>query len=243
MGECSRPRCTYTVYRQALCRKHYESGAVRGYVPAEPVYERIKLLRSRGYGLRELSALTGLSEPVFIRPLGAGTVQARTAAKIMGVPVPETYVAGGACVPAVGTHRRIKALVAIGYPQVFLAKELGLHEGRLAITLRQQHVLASTAAKVAELYDRLSGTPGPSNWSRSRARKRGYASPLAWDEGTIDDPDAEPNFGEAKVIYFKDRYADIRQFESNRENIARRLGMSEDSLERMLTRYRLKGAS
>ena len=94
--------------------------------------------------------------------------------------------------PAAGTIRRIRALYAIGWPAAHLADELGISTSRLANLARQRTVHAGTAGRVRELYDRLSGTAGPSDRLAQRSLAWGYVPPIGWDDDTIDNPDAQP---------------------------------------------------
>jgi hypothetical protein len=97
--------------------------------------------------------------------------------------------------PAIGTQRRIQALVAIGWRLEDIAAAAGhkrTHETMASVLYRQTRVRAQTAARLAQVYDRLSGKPGPSSRVRVNARKRGWSPPLAWEGINIDDPDAQP---------------------------------------------------
>lgn len=93
---------------------------------------------------------------------------------------------------SLGAARRIRALCAIGWPQVALAEQLGWSKDRVWHVTIQSYptVYASTAARIKALYDRLQGTPGPSDRTRKYANAQGWATPLAWDD--IDDPNAMP---------------------------------------------------
>jgi DNA-binding CsgD family transcriptional regulator len=102
----------------------------------------------------------------------------------------------GHIIPAIGTHRRIQALMAIGYPFADIAKRLGVHHDRIRQYLIQEAIYTRTAARIARMYDELSMTPGPSRRARSIAARRGYLPPLAWDDDTIDDPAAWASPGE-----------------------------------------------
>lgn len=94
-----------------------------------------------------------------------------------------------------GTRRRLQALVAIGYSTRSINSELGLSGsiGRLMWGTRRVH--RETARRVSDLYERLSGTPGPSAMSRRAAVKAGYAPPHAWYGIDINDPGACPDLG------------------------------------------------
>lgn len=90
-------------------------------------------------------------------------------------------------VPAIGAIRRLHALMALGWPLEAIARRGGW-AGRASLASiltycqRSQTVLRTTHQRIAAVYDRLSGTPGPSKITRRQASKRGYAPPLAWDD-------------------------------------------------------------
>jgi hypothetical protein len=87
----------------------------------------------------------------------------------------------------------LRALAAIGYSQADLAAEMGWKGIQvIARSLRAGQVTATTARRIGAAYERLSMTPGPSPLAARRARHAGWAPPLAWDEGTIDNPAAKP---------------------------------------------------
>lgn len=90
---------------------------------------------------------------------------------------------------ATGTRRRIQALAAIGWPLRELATRLDVLPSAVNHWTRRPLVHRSTAVKVAELFEQLSMTLGPSARARTCAQKAGWPPPLAWGED-IDDPDA-----------------------------------------------------
>ncbi|MCX4781817.1 hypothetical protein [Streptomyces sp. NBC_01264] len=119
---------------------------------------------------------------------------------------PAPRIRSGAHLPPLGTRRRLQALNALGYDCVWMAEELGISAGNLN-TLMLGHrgrrfVYAATAQRIASFYEKYQHTDptevGRSAWhistTRSRARKNGYVPPWCWDEETIDDPAAEPEW-------------------------------------------------
>jgi hypothetical protein len=90
------------------------------------------------------------------------------------------------------THRKIQALVAAGWPMRELGLRLGRNEDFARKLLRHRHVFLSTAVAIDRLYTQLNNLPGPSNRARVLAVGWGWAPPIAWDDDTIDDPDAKP---------------------------------------------------
>lgn len=97
--------------------------------------------------------------------------------------------------PAIGTQRRIRALMALGYSLPTLAGELGIAVGNLSKKFHQPNVNRDTYERVAELYERLAMKPPPTGWQADRTRgigsRRGWPTPLCWED--IDDPDEKPN--------------------------------------------------
>jgi transcriptional regulator with XRE-family HTH domain len=97
----------------------------------------------------------------------------------------------------VGTHRRLRALTAAGWSTTQLADELGVTRSAIAHlrNLRQERILAATAANVVTLYERLWWrTPPSRSTTRSEryAERRGWAPPWRWDGLNLDDPSTEP---------------------------------------------------
>lgn len=89
--------------------------------------------------------------------------------------------------------RRLRALQAIGWSSRTLSLMLGRRSRYLdVLATRANHatIRAGLAEEIADLYQRLHMTPGPSTVTRSRALAKGWAPPLAWDD--IDN-DPAPN--------------------------------------------------
>lgn len=93
-----------------------------------------------------------------------------------------------------GSVRRLQALMVMGWPRRELARLCGYQGDAFALILngKRSRLMLDTHQRIVDLYDRLSMQHGPSNSSRIRATKKGWAPPLAWDDDTIDDPKASP---------------------------------------------------
>jgi hypothetical protein len=104
--------------------------------------------------------------------------------------------------PAVGSIRRLQALAVAGWPWARLARESGLTPARLHRLLTADDVPVSEARAVSAVYDRLGtaspglcGVPGVyARAARARAAEEGWAPVGAWDDDTIDDPAALPDW-------------------------------------------------
>jgi hypothetical protein len=101
-----------------------------------------------------------------------------------------------------GTRRRAHALVAVGWPQHHLAVYLGMDPGNFGTMLAREHVLARRALAVRAMYDdlwnidpaSLGASPGGMSRARAHAAASCWAPVGAWDEDTIDDPSAFPEW-------------------------------------------------
>ncbi|MFI1324581.1 hypothetical protein ACH4TI_15230 [Streptomyces rochei] len=107
-------------------------------------------------------------------------------------------------VPALATTRRLQALAVMGWPTARLSRETGLALYRLMplLTGAAKTTRPEDARTVAAVYVRLStASPGlcgvshiAARTARDRAGAAGWAPPAAWDEDTIDDPSAIPQW-------------------------------------------------
>lgn len=100
----------------------------------------------------------------------------------------------------IGAQRRLRALIAIGYPLQFLAAELGIADDRALLTwvcgnanVRKPRAIRATSNEdVRMLFDRLHMTVGPSDEARAVAKSHNWALPLQWDDDTVDNPRSKP---------------------------------------------------
>ncbi len=249
--------------RRGLCKRCWATNRLRdgwesSYVPAQPTRGHVNMLIAAGLGTRRISELSGVNRKAITQLLHGrpdrGTppserVLASTAARIQAVPIPTALHELSAAhkpVLAVGTTRRLQALVCIGYTQSYLAGRLGMDPTNITDLMHGKRpcVLAVRARMVVVLYEELSMMP-PSDlqaWtlrSRARARRLGWVDPFGWDDDDIDDPDAvgipapkERSHGRAE------QYRELRELGYTDGEIARRFGIDEASLARWMLRER-----
>ena len=137
-----------------------------------------------------------------------------TAVRIMAIPYQAPSLTSEALVCGVGTRRRMQALVVIGFGVKFQATYLGCGDyqymWRLATGKRSSdkdrntwnQVEVGTRERVKAMYDKLHLVDPldmgciKSNVSRAKGvgRKYGWAGPGCWDDDTIDDPGAFPEY-------------------------------------------------
>ena len=268
-------RLAYTLdgcrcYPCALARSTYTRGLLTGgrstFVDAAPVREHVRELLAGGMGTRAIAAASGVSRSG-LRSLLDGRkrddgrveppkrhVTRDVADRLLAVSLDVERMGGAALIDSTGTRRRLRALAAIGWSNVKLARELGMTPSNYGAFLARPTVLARHAREVRELYDRLSATPPTptSNYDRvgiervkAGARRNGWVGPLAWDDETIDDPAARPDVGRFRDdVDIVDEVAIHRAMRGDREvrlRIAERaevirrlvaLGLNDQEIER-----------
>lgn len=108
---------------------------------------------------------------------------------------------GHLLVPVIGTCRRIQALGTQGWSVPALASMLPDEPPRHVVGRwlwdADSRLRRGYARDMADLYDKLEFTPGPSRHSANRAAAKGWPGPERWFGVDMDDPSAValPNFG------------------------------------------------
>lgn len=250
-------KCDRDAVSNGFCKTHYMGwryrqhgygkwDSVSKYTPAAPVQEHVNALRAAGIGLRRLVELSGLPRRTIfeVSRREPKRVLKTTAEALMTIPMPSTphdeLVMDNVFIPATGTARRLQALNALGYSGYEIARLLGYasQNNFSEVTRgRRTKVTARIARLVDGLYRELQMTPGPSDRARAAARRRGFVSPFAWDDETIDDPDAQPNIGDRIHVSAIERITELQDLGvRDLRHIAQRLGVLPKSVERALDR-------
>lgn len=164
--------------------------------------------RRAGLGVHRLAALSGISVS-HIRALTAQTtdgqpavsrVHPATAARILALSASRHNSSPNTQVSARGTVRRLQALHAIGWSTPELAHRLGRSTQSVRRTMAGQLVSRRTAEAVAALYGALwdlapIGSGRDATATRADAGRRGWVTPMAWDDIDSDDHPAAPPSG------------------------------------------------
>ncbi|MFF4403768.1 hypothetical protein [Streptomyces sp. NPDC001404] len=242
-------------------RRQKAYGRWQPLVDAEVVRAHLQVLRQSGLGIRRIAELAGVTYSTISRLLYSfggqpprTTVRQSTARRILAIRPDLALLADGALVDATGTRRRIQALAARGWTHRALAPRLGIDELYVGDLTQQNTVTSRHARKVVEIYnllwdaDPLQHGVSPSSATRARARaeREGWAPPMAWDDETIDDPTAQPDFGDgthrrgtthAEITWL------LAAGETHVGAIAARLGVSEGAVRQSLARATDKAAA
>lgn len=181
---------------------------------------------------------SGLPKTVVKRILGGKQkIQRITEARVFAIPMPDfCHPTRSIYVPAIGTRRRLQALMAFGWSTAAIGRELGVTQSMVSSIGQREFISGKSAATVAAVFDRLQMTPGPSVKARQMAACKGWVPPFAWDEDAIDNPAASPLTGGRKVK-FDEKYTELCDLGFSQQEIAARMGISEKSLIRQVHRH------
>jgi uncharacterized protein YerC len=208
-ADCRAHRAKQERDREARAR----NGELQEFVNAIITVPRIMQLMREDWTYADIEAVSGVSVPTISRIMRGVTVRVEreTADALLGThPKMRHRAPEPRKTDATGTVRRIRALVAVGWTFWAISARAG-HAKTWAYNItRSTVVTATTRDLIARLYDEMWNTLPPrdtavekQSYTRSRgiAVKNGWASPLAWDDDTIDDPDAEPELPTVEELW------------------------------------------
>jgi hypothetical protein len=267
---------------QARRRRLKAAGQWEPYVDAEPVRHHLKKINEAGMPFRAICDRLGLPHESSLQhvlwgrgPYGPGQqVRRETADLVLSYwpsldDFPDTAV-----IDATGTRRRVEALAVRGWSRNAVARHIGMREDNFRQAISQGRVSARVARLVVAAYDELwQKDPIDAGASlnsvarvRAGAARAGFHGPLAWDDDTIDDPDAVPMtdavqpvvtvggnvaarwlMGEAVILGPDDRRVVLRHLyewtNDTTAEIAARLEMTPAAAERQWERLKEKAAA
>jgi hypothetical protein len=249
---CRRPECVARYNQQNLARiRAQRDGTWNRLVDAEPVRQHLLSLEAENVGPGAVAYTTGLPIQTVLeftrtrRDKRRGRRHRTTpevAAKILAVTV-DNHIRGR--VPAVGTHRRIQALAAAGWPLIHIAAHAGLGRPTISDLLRRQTVLADTAKAVAAAFEDLKAKKPERNGvdkvqakrARDWAARNNWAPVAYWNDrlDVIDDPHFEPLYGVSRREQIaQDASWVMRTTGVDKATAAARLGVSKAYVEHAL---------
>lgn len=247
---CARAVSEYEARRRRLIAY----GQWQPYVDAEPVRAHVRILMSAGIGRRTIARASGVPEGTLKKLLyGRRTadrapsrrVRQEAARRILRLTPSVELLAAGTPVDATGTTRRLQALIAVGWTQTALAARLGWTVANFHRLLQQTRVTAGTARAVRALYDDLWNVPATGDGQvgrqaaardRNTARRNDWPPPMAWDDDSIDDPDARPDSGEpaCRRAAIAENAAELIAQGFTREQAADRLRTTRNAVDQAL---------
>lgn len=241
---CRCYQCGYAASQYAANRNRAIAyGTWQPYVDAAPARLHVQALMEFGIGWKRIAAIAGVPTGVLTKLLYGDPqrglapfkqIRPKNATALLKVEPTMGNLGSVAAIDATGTRRRLQALVASGWPQARLAARLNMTPGNFSGTMRRPQVTVRTARLAAALYDELwredPRAHGVDNQAYSRARNhastRAWAPVGAWDDDTIDDPQAQPCTGEQQHPN-REELATIRREEVEHLD---RCGLSESEI-------------
>lgn len=167
-------------------------------VPCDRAANHVRQLLANGWSINQVGVTAGIASTTVVHMLARGQYTLRrTERALLAIPADSRPASG--YVDPTGTRRRIHALTALGWPQAWIARRLGIEESSMRQTMAAGMVQSITAEAVATLYEQMWDERPPTRTvtqrrfvaiARNLAVRNGWAPPMAWDD--IDDPDERP---------------------------------------------------
>lgn len=261
-------KCRGTICRKAatLYEKNRQVQRLYGIecdrVDAQPAREHIQYLRDNGISYRQLAKVSGVSHSAITAIIYGRTerghepyarILPNTAKKILAIKPTMDNMASGRPIDAIGTHRRIQALVTLGYSLQNIGERLNISRANMSGLMTRDQVVVGTARKVRTVYEQLWDKPntatewqlkGAATRARNLATLHGWCPPMAWDDDMIDDPSHTsdlPDNGvskiDAKRIAFLEEVEHFAGYGDSIAQIAISLELSQDTIAKRLERY------
>lgn len=202
---CPRHKPGTTCYNKCRCRcdgcliatrrisKRSNAGLV-DLIDAAPARERIRSLQQAGWTIGAIARAAGLNDN---QVLHMATARRTRAAKIAAVLSVGRNNPPNGMVDSAGTRRRLQALHLLGWRASDMAELLGVTPGAVSHYCYSKRVTSRVAADVARVTAELWPNLGPSEQTRARAARNGWAPLAAWDDDHgphgIDNPTAKPH--------------------------------------------------
>lgn len=223
--------------------------------PADKAADHVLQLRARGLNDHTIMRKAEVCPDVLYRIMRReGTIHVTVERRILSIPVPAQTTgptASRAYIPALGTHRRLQALVAAGWHVAELARRLGKDRENLGPIVKQSgggKVAMFLADQVRHLYDELQDQrpedhgvlPAYAERARRMAAARGWLPPAYWDDDEFDNPNFIPATASTpRYIVLAENGLELEQEQGyTRQQAADRLGVSKDALQQAISRYR-----
>lgn len=182
----------------------FERG-IRHLTDAAPTAKRISAIRGRGVTLETMVERTGISKPELRSIQWGKRAQVRTATERSVLDARFTW-ADVSKYPAFAVRRRLQALAARGFTTTSMGDMVGRDNRQLSamITGRSSGdwVVASLGRAIYEAYEKYKDVEPMeigqksfgTKYAAGVARRNLFAPPHCWDDDTLDDPHAYPEW-------------------------------------------------
>jgi uncharacterized protein (DUF433 family) len=246
---CRCDDCKAGINAENKRNRYHRSTGRRRLIPVQQAASHLLGLRAAGMSDAEILTAARICPDQLYRILrGDGRIAVDTERNILAVTVPAGNGQGNYSVTdGTGTRRRLRALVAAGWPATELGFRLGVFKQQVGYLLRAGgtgQVTLRVEAEVRRVYlDLWNEKPeahGVAGHIALRARRlaarRGWHPAAVWDD--IDNPDEQPNYGEhtPRPVAIVEDTAELVALGLSRDAIAERLGITWDAVQKAHSR-------
>ncbi|WP_062215684.1 hypothetical protein [Streptomyces sp. NBRC 109706] len=222
-------------------------------VPAKDARRHLDALHAAGMSDQAIIDAAGVSpDTLYGLTQGRSTVRRTTHDAILAVQPPPAAMRNNQRTDGTGTRRRLRALIAAGWPRAAIAREMGAHKEWVQYLVKTERPVTTwTAYRVSLAYEALAARQPEDNGvqpiraraAREEALAAGWPDPLFWEDwGEIDNPEAperEPE--ERRTIRSEAAYkaGEVRHLAAcglTTKEIADRVSYSTGYVEQLLAR-------
>lgn len=224
-------------------------------VSAHAATQHVAELMRGGMSRHDIAARSGMSYSV-VTEVGAGRserIHRITEESILGVKVPESNwePAGNGYVGAAGSSRRLQALGVQGFPLSFLCQETGLSKSRIGVIRSGSKpvLMMSGFRLIRDVHDKFWDVDpldvglreGAVCRTRLWAKRHKWWPTEAWSD--IDDPACKPSLKTPRYVILAEGCQELMQVRGSRkEDVAKRLGVSVNTLDKAVGYYNAKAS-
>lgn len=189
---CGCPTCRP---ERARMKKRQKAGMLPPPARWQEAWDVLDHLVARGWSAQAIASAAGMSERGILNALEV--LRETGHRRRFGRTIAERIINHGeptaGHVGATGPMRRLQALAVVGWGLDEVSSRTGLPIMTLSVIRggKVQRTNPANAAAIAAVYADLAWRPGPGVQAAAVARRRGWVSPLAWDD--IDDPADSPH--------------------------------------------------
>lgn len=233
---CHCKPCRTTERRYTKYRKYLADRGMPILVDAAPTIAHVKKLRAAGDAFTLIAERHNIPRKT-LTSLLAGQYRRvhRTTEQAILAIQPGSCLDPYASVPALGSIRRVQALMAAGHSLGAIEQAAGIQHSTASVLANAAvtTIRRSIAERINSTYQRMAHIRGTSVRSLNRAKRQGWRDPIWWEDyGAIDDPGFDPTIVERELS--RDELGALRRgeiqhlmsFGCEAEEIAPRLGMA-----------------
>lgn len=200
-GAKNRPGCRCTICRRGRRHAQIRRDRIRlnggsNTVPRTILAAHIKTLTDSGMSQQCISRQANVAQATISYLINGRIENCQRAQALRILAVLPNTLDDKAWQPALPSIRRIRALYAAAHSSetIAAASSLGVDTISVIAAGTQKRIRPRAAAGVLAAYKALANSTGTSSRNQKRAERLGWGPPATWDDDTIADPSAHPDW-------------------------------------------------